>query len=880
MPFLGSAWRRFLFLLRRRQMHRDLAEEMREHAALKMQKNVDAGMTAQEARAAALRQFGNMTRLAEDSRQSWGFPWLENLLQDVRYGLRGLLHARGFTVVGTLTLALGIGTCTAIFSIVHTVMLRPLPYKDSARMIQIWTTTPMFPDFRIGQSWPNSKDIQELSRSLEAGTFYTSGTKNLTGAGEPEQISTAAIRSDFFSFFGISPIQGRRFVAGDERMQDGKVALMSYRLWQSHFGGDPGIVGRRITLGQEPFTVVGVMPPKFSFPQEADLWEPLVVDAEQQANRQEWRYLMIAKLKPGVSLKNAQLEMNEIAAVVAQRHPQEASGVIFPVDSLQQTVIGNQKGELLALVGAVGFLLLIACANVGNLVLSRGLKRQREIAMRAALGASRARIFRQLLVESSLLALAGGLAGGILAICGISFFRALAPAHFPRLAEVRLEPATAFIAFAVTASAGILCGFAPALSASRSNLIFALKEKAATLAPRHLRLRRILVVGEIALAVMLLTGSALMVQSMIRLLHVDTGLNIENVVSANLTLPKARYGSDDAFREFARRLLEALQAQREFSKVALSNSTVMKGGLSLSTLDRQELAAYGIHEDHLTLESRSVSPGFFETLAIPLVRGRFFDDHDIKGATSVIIINDSMARRFFPGQDPIGKALQLGDKADERYQVVGQVRDTLDVSLQGKRQLQIYLPMLQHGNNGSNFLSIIVHTSGAPSSAAAALRSAVASVDKDQPLTHIQSIHQAIAESVAQPRFHAWLISLFAVSGLGLTLIGIYGVISYSVGQRTQEMAIRMALGAQHWSVLRLILREGAVLAAIGSACGVIGSLLVMWLLASQLYGVRPRDPATIIGTTLAMLLVALWASYIPARRATKVDPMAVLRTE
>jgi putative ABC transport system permease protein len=431
----------------------------------------------------------------------------------------------------------------------------------------------------------------------------------------------------------------------------------------------------------------------------------------------------------------------------------------------------------------------------------------------------------------------------------------------------------------ITAFAGLLCGLAPALSTSRANLNFALKEKSAAATRRRFSLRSFLVVTEVALALVLLTGSALMVQSMVRLLKVDTGLRIDHVHSAVLNLPKGRYGSEDAYRLFAQRLLDTLRVQPQFSEVSLSSTTVMQSGLSMMALDRSSLAALGMKEETLNLETRSVSPGFFETFEIPLVRGRFFNDHDVKGAPAVIVISNSAARRFFPGQDAIGKTLKLGTEASSQYQIAGLVPDTLDVNLHGRPQLQVYFP-LQQSSNGMNFLNILVRTSAEPSAAIASLRSAVGSVDKDQPLSKIQSMTEVISESVAQPRFRAWMLSAFALAGLTLTMIGIYGVISYSAGQRTQEMGIRMALGAPRSSVLRMVLREGVVLALAGAVCGVVGSFLLMRLLASQLYGIKPGDPPTLVGAALLMVLVALAGSYFPARKATKVDPMIALRYE
>ncbi|MBZ5521854.1 MAG: ABC transporter permease [Acidobacteriia bacterium] len=872
----GEVWRRLMFLLQRRRLERELAEEMRQHAEWKVEKNIDAGVDPEEARFMAQRQFGNATRQHEDSRQIWGFPLLESVAHDIRYGLRGLRKAPGFTTVTLLTLMLGIGASTAIFSVVNAVLLRPLPYKDSSRLVHIWTVSAMFPEFQLGQSVPNLIDIQARSHSLESIATYEPQSKSLTGSGEPEQLSVAAVSSGFFAFFGVHPAMGREFLPEDEQMKNGDVVLLSHGLWQSRFAGDLNAVGSRIMLGQKPYTVAGVLPPGFTYPGKTEAWIPLVIAAENQRDRSRWMYFTLAKLRAGVSLKNAQSEMDNIAAAIASQYPREASGIRFPVVTLQEAMVGSGKSELLALLGAVGFLLLIACANVGNLVLSRGLQRQREIAVRAALGASRSRILRQLLTESLLLALSGGLAGLGLAAAGISAFRALAPREFPRLEDLRVEPTTALFACIISALAGILCGLAPALATARAELNLAIKEKTAAAhhPARRFSLRSFLVVAEVALALVLLTGSALMVQSMVRMLRVDTGLHTDHVLTAALNLDKARYGSEDAQRLFVQRLLDSLRAQPQFTGVALSNNSLMAGSTALISFDP---AALGINEKKTNLEARSVSPEFFGTLGIRVLRGRTFNDRDVKGAPQVVIINKSVGRRFFPGQDPLGKLLKFGPDPADQFQIVGQVSDTRDISLNAQTRPQVYFPLLQDSYNAMN---IMVRSALEPSAAVTQLQRSIWSVDKDQPLTRVRSMTEVISTSVAQPRFRTWLLTAFALAGLSLTLIGIYGVVSYSVSRRTQEMGIRIALGAQSRNVLGLVLREGAALALAGAACGLLGSFFLMRLLASQLYDIKPGDPPTLIGAALLMVIVALVASYVPARRATRVDPMVALRHE
>jgi len=876
MSFIGEAWRRFMFLLRRGKMDRDLAEEMRQHAALKAEKNIAYGMAPDEAQHAAQRQIGNVTRQMEESRQSWGFPAVESVWQDIRYGLRGLRKSPGFTTIAMLTLALGIGASTAIFSIVNTVLLRPLPYKDSSRLVHVWTVSSMFPEFTLGQSIPNLQDIEARSHSFETLATFEVRARNLTGSGEPEQLRTVEVSPSFLTLFGVHPIIGRDFRPEDEQRKDGDVVLLSYGLWQRRFGGDRSIIGRTIMLSQQPWTVAGVLPSGFSFPGNIDALVPRNIPPGNRTERQAWMYTALGKLRPGVSLAKAQSEMNGIAAALAHQYPQDATGIQFPLVTLQDDATRRSKPQLLALLGAVGFLLLIACANVSNLVLSRGLRRQREIAVRAALGASRRRILRQLLIESLLLAMAGGVAGAGLAIAGVRLFRALAPAGFPRIEELRTEPVTLLIALIVSALAGILCGLAPALTITRGDLNLPIRDNsAASSAPvRLFSLRSFLVVAEVALALVLLTGSALMAQSMMRLLRVDTGLTTDHLLTGEMTLPKALYDSKDSQHLFLERLLQALQARRQFSGAVLTNSPLLTGSVTVTSFNP---ALLGSTEKKTTIEIRSVTPDYFSTLGIRIQRGRIFNERDTAGALSVALINEAMARRFFPGQDPLGKPLKFDADDKTPSQIVGVVADTRDSGLNAPPRLQAYFPLLQ---NPSERVYILVRSSLDPAATIAEVQRTVWSVDKDLPLSKTRTMGEVISESVAEPRFRTWLVSIFAIAGLTLTLIGIYGVISYSVRQRTREMGIRIALGAQSGSLLGLVLRQAVVLTVTGAVIGIIGSLLLMRLLASQLFEIKPGDPVTLIGAVLLMMIVAVAASWVPARRATKVDPMIALRYE
>jgi putative ABC transport system permease protein len=876
MAKLVEFFRRLIFSFRRKTMDRELAEEMRLHMEWKTQQNIAAGMAKDEARFAAQRQLGNLTRMEEESRQNWGFPFLESLLQDIRYGLRGLRKAPGFTAVAAITLALGIGATTAIFSVVNTVLIRPLPYKDSNRLARIVTISTKFPEFQLGNSKPDADDMKASVRAFENMALFLQKAGNLTAPGEPEQIAVAHVSTDFLPLLGVSPSLGRGFQSEDEERKNGDVALLSYRLWQERFAGDPGVVGRTVTLEQKSYSVIGVMPAGFDFIRErADLWIPLIVSGDQ-GKRGNWFFGVVAKLRPGQDIQAAKAELDSLADRLAKEHPQENDGVRFKPILLQEQIVGDAKSGLVLLLGAVGFLLLIACANVSNLILSRGVQRQSEIAIRAALGARRTRILRQLLIESLLLSCIGGAAGMLIAIYGVDAYRAFAPPDVPRLKELHADMTIAWIALALSSIAGVLCGLAPALHTSRPDLNLALKERlsSAALSSRRLSLRGTLVIIEVALALVLLDGSALMVQSMTRMLQVDAGFRTDHLLTAELNLPASHYPTPESRQIFVRRLLDALHAHAQLKDAALSDSSALNDRLTAMMFDAGTL---GAGDKTTTLEMRTVAPGFFETLRIGLVSGRTFTETDVKGAPNVAIINQALARRYFAGQNPLGKTLQFGNEATNQSQIIGVVADTRDVHLREAPRPQVYFCLL---NNAGPSVHLFIRTSTDPLLMATEMRKVIWSLDKDQPVSRVQSLTEVISKSVAEPRFRTWLLGMFAAAGLTLTLVGIYGVVSYMAGQRTREIGIRVALGAQRGNVLRLVLNQGIRLTVAGAIAGVAGSLVLTRLLKSQLFSIKPTDPFTLAGAALLMLLVALMACYLPARRATRVDPLVALRHE
>jgi predicted permease len=874
MATLGEFWRRILFSFKRNKMDSELAEEMRQHLELKARQNIATGMSEEEAGYAAKRQLGNLTRMEEESRGHWGFPFLESFLQDIRYGLRGLRKAPGFTLVAAITLALGIGATTVIFSVVNTVLLRPLPYKDSPRIAEIHTITPLFPEFQLGESKPDFDDIKSGTHAFESLALFQNKNANLTAPGTPEQISVATVSAEFIPLFGVSPILGRTFQPGDEEKKDGNVALLSQRLWRERFGSDPNVVGKTITLEQNLYTVIGVMPAGFDNPdKDDDVWMPLNTSTKEASERSNWFFGVMAKVKAGEGMPAAQAELDGVASRLGVQYPKEDQGIKFKLTPLQEQLRGQVKSGLMLLLGAVGFLLLIACANVSNLILSRGVQRQSEIAIRAALGASRPRILRQLLIESMLLSGLGGAAGMLFAIYGVAAYRALAPASVPRMNELHADLTIAWIALALSSVAGILCGLAPALHTSRPDLNLALKERLSSGAPTRFSLRGALVVIEVALALVLLDGSALMVQSMMRTLSVDTGFRTDHVLTAELNLPEFRYATLDSRLLFVHQLLDTLHANEQLKNVALSDSP-LNSNLKMMRFDAGSL---GADDKSATLQQRIVAPGFFEMLRIQLISGRLFKETDTKGAPQVAIINQAMVRRYFPGQNSLGKILKFGPESGDQCQIIGVVADTRDVDLKEEARPQIYFSLLQTSDSA---IHLFIRTSADPLTMAPDLRKAVWSIDKDQPISHVQSMTEVISQSVSEPRFRTWLLGVFAAAGLTLTLVGIYGVVSYMAAQRTREIGIRVALGAQRSNVLQLVLGQGVRLTVIGAIVGVLGSLALARWLKSELFGIKPTDPVTLISAAVLMLFVALAACYLPARRATRIDPLEALRHE
>lgn len=818
---------------------------------------------------------------------------METLAQDVRYGIRTLLNSPGFTVVAVIGLALGIGANTAIFSVVNSVLLRPLPYKDSNRLVMLWATNPSLqlgvdnlpasaPDYA---EWRDQNHVFENISALDSTNF------NLTSAGEPEQIICARVSASFFQLMAVSPIRGRAFSSEEDQPGNNQVVLMSYSLWQRRFGADPDVIGKPLTLNGKSYTIIGVMPAGFRFPGAADLpphmelpaqtdlWSPVAFTTEQITRRENNNLAVIARLKSGVTIEQAQTEMSDIARRVEERDAQ-AKGFGVKVVSLEEQLVGNIRPALLIMLAAVAFVLLIACANVANLLLVRAAARQKEIAIRTALGATRGRIIRQLLTESILLSVAGGAIGILLNFCGINLLLALSPKNIPRLGEIGTDARVLGFTLLISIVTGALFGLAPAIQASRLNLNESLKEGARGLTHgiHRSRIHTLLIVSEVALSLVLLLGAGLMIRSFMRLLTVEPGFNPKNVLTIKLSLPTSKYPDSDRQAAFFQQTLERLGALPGVQSVGAISALPLSGAEDVSGFMVEEAPPVA-PTDMPMADRRRVSADYFRAMGIPLVKGRYFTEADNRTATPVAIISESLARRFFPGEDPVGKRIKNGGPTSTRpwLSIVGVVKDVKQLALEAEARPQMYMPYLQ---NTWTSMSMVMRSASDLAGLAAAARSAVWEVDKEQPVTDVKSMEQYFSASIAQRRFNMILLGIFAGIALILAAVGIYGVMSYSVTERAQEIGIRMALGAKQTDVLAMVVKQGMGPAIAGIVVGLGAALALTRLMSSLLYGVSATDPITFTAVSLALAGVALGASFVPARRAAKVDPMIALRRE
>jgi putative ABC transport system permease protein len=788
-----------------------------------------------------------------------------------------LLKNPGFTVVAVVLLALGIGANAAIFSVVNAVLLRSLPYEDPQRLMVLRETKlPQFPEFSVSPG--NFFDWRNQATTFESLVAYNNTAYNFVAPNaEPERLRAARATAGLFELLGAKPAHGRLFLDEEEKQGRENVVILSNRLWTRLFGSDPDIIGQSVTMSAGSYTIVGVMPATFQFPDaDTELWTPLSFPGNQAQNHGSHYLAVIGRLKPDATVEQARSEMSTIADRIAEQFPNTNAGWSTMVVPMHEYQVRDIKQALLILLGSVAVVLLIACANVANLLLARATARQREMALRTALGASRWRIVRQLLTESILLSIVGGALGTAIAAWGMESLLAFAPEDLPRLNDVNLDVRVLGFTLLVTMATGIIFGLAPAIQASRPNLNETLKEGGRGTTGGHHRVRSSLVIAEVALALVLLISAGLLIRSFVFLQRVDPGFNSSNALAVNIGLPGRKYSNPEQYQSFFTRLLEAISTSPGVKAVGVTQSLPIQGDYLLG-FNIQGRPPDPPGQDKST-NYYAVSPGYFEAMGIPLLKGRLFTEQDNQTAPPVVLINETMAKQYFPDEDPIGQRIHVTNGPERFREIVGIVGDVKQYGLARPSPLQTYEPYLQNSFGG---VTLVVRTVGDPATLTSTVREKVHQLDKDQPLGATRTLETLIDGSVAQERFIMLLLGVFAAVALVLATVGLYGVVSYSVTQRTHEIGIRMALGAARRDVLRLVVGHGMWLTIIGVAIGLGGALAVTTLLMSQLlFAVTAVDPLTFVAIPLVLAAVALGACFVPARRAMKVDPMVVLRYE
>jgi len=800
------------------------------------------------------------------------------MLNDFRYALRQLIKAPSFTIVAILTLALGIGACTAIFSVVNVVLLQPLDYSKPHRIVNIRETNlPKFPEFSV--SPPNYLDWQKQTKSYDYLAAYTGARINLTGNGEPQQLLGIKATGHYFDVYGIKPVVGRFLLPEEDAQGKNHVVVLSYGFWQRVFGGARDVVGRAVQLNGEPYQVVGVAPFGFGLTGKIDAWLPMAFKPDETANdARGGHYINVAgRLKPGVTVAQARAELEVLASQLANQYPDSNKGWGILMMPIQDYTVRDVKPVLYTLLGAVGCVLLIACANLANLLLARATARSREISIRAALGAGRGRLIRQLLTESVVLAVCGGIAGVLLARWGLDALLALAPTSLPRISEIHLDFGVLLFSLGLSVVTGLLFGIAPALLAARTDVNEALKQgtRGSTEGGARGRLRSALVVTEVTFALVLLGGAGLLARSFMQLTHVDPGFVPENATLMRLSLPQKKYAEKDQQIAFANALLERVKSLPGIQAAGITQSMPLVGDyvLTFNIEGRPAIAP----SDLPSTNYYAVTPDYFRAMGIRLVRGRVFTPQDDTKAPRVAIINETMAHQFFPNEDPIGKRINITNGPDTWREIIGIVADIKQYGLDKATSAQSYEPFAQVPFTS---LNVVIRTKGSPAALLGALRPVVYAVDKDQPVGIIRPLEEIMADSIARQRFAMTLLTVFSGVALVIAAVGIYGVMAYNVVQRTGEFGIRMALGAQQRDVLRLVLAQGGKLIGLGLAIGLLATLGASRAMGSMLFNTSAYDPLTLMSITLLLGAVALVACFFPANRATKVNPIEALRTE
>ena len=804
-------------------------------------------------------------------------------MTDLRYALRMLLKSRGFAAAAILTLVLGIGAATTIFTVVNAVLLRPLPYPDAGRLTMVWLTNPLQGIDKDVSPYPTFRAFRDASTSFSHLTAWAGTSMNLTGAGEPQRVRGALVSEGFFPTMGVPPQWGRGL--RDDEHQPGRheVAVIGHGLWTRALGANPRAIGGTITLNNTRFTIVGVMPPGFAFPRDAEFWLPLAPAGSLRdlfESRGSFWLSVLGRLRDGASREGAASELATTMRQLDQefRGVYDGQGVL--IEPLLETIAGRLRLPLLVLQGAVLFLLLIACANVANLLFARATTRQREMAIRAALGAGRRRLVKQLLAESLVLAACGAAGGLALAVWSVRLLQAFGPEDLPRLQEVAIDGAVLAFAAIVMVTVAIVFGLAPALQLARPALAGQLKESARTATTQSGLVRTVLVGAQISLALMLLVGAGLLFRSFSRVMNVDPGFDPAGVLTVELALPSQRYAASELRSGFYQRLLDRLAAQPGVEAAGGIRDMLLSGLPSSSPIAIEGRADLSEADRNLPIVFDAITPDFFRALRIPIVAGRGFRAGDDAAAPGVAIVNESLVRRFFPGTDPIGRRVTFDNPADADVRwltIVGVAGDTRRSGLDAPPRPELYRP---HTQLPTGDLTLAVRTGGDPMALAGAVRAAVAELDPELPLARIATLDQLVGASVAERRFNMLLLGIFSVLALVLAAVGIYGVISFVVSRRTREFGVRMALGAQRADVLRMVLGQGAAVTAAGALIGIAGAAALTRVLEGLLYEISPTDTPTFAAVTAVLVSVALAACYIPARRATRIDPALSLRAE
>lgn len=802
---------------------------------------------------------------------------MDTLFRDIRFALRSLVKRPGFTLIIVLTLALGIGANAAVFSVINGVLLRPLPYRDADRVVMLWQNNSKAGVPRNDVSPANFVDWSEQSTSFEAMAGIEPFGFSMVGEGEPERFSAWLVTSGFFQVAGIDALVGRTFTAEDYQPGNNQVVMLGYGLWQRRFGGDSNVAGRKLTLNGQPYVVVGVMPREFQLPPDREIWAPLVIGERQRQLRGATFWNVVARLKPGATVAKAQEEMNGIAARLAAQYPDTNGGMGATVVPLFEQITGQIRSALWVLAGAVGFVLLIACVNVANLMLVRGAERQREFAIRRALGAKRLRLLRQTLTESLLLVIAGGGAGVLLASWLVKLLPALGPSNIPRLEFIEMDLRVALFAGGVSVLTAMVFGVAPSIQFWRNDIQSNLKESGRSTSgtPARSGLRKALVVSEIAIAVVLLTGAGLLFRSFVRLIQVDPGFSKENVLALQVFLSRS-YREPEKQIAFFDQSLEKVKGLPGITAAAVTTTPPFINLELDAEFNVVGRPAPPPGSEPVAFYS-PVSSEYLDALNVPLKQGRFFNRFDGPTSLRVVVINETMARRYFPNEDPLGRRLTVMFSSPETREIVGVVGDVLHNGLHAEPRPQMFVP---HQQSAMSYMTFLVKTTNEPGAQLNAVKGAIREVNPSQTFARTATMEELVSDSLKQRRFNLFLLGLFAVIALLLATIGIYGSMSYSTRQRTNEIGVRIALGARSLDVLRLIVGQGLGLASIGVVIGIGAALLLTRAIKSLLFGVSPGDPLTFFAISILILFTSLVASLIPARRATKVDPLIALRSE